>query len=568
MRALVNSPFPGERDLSNALRMTAHSGASAEKAVSAKLADVGHADAVRPVGVFVVGMHRSGTSALSRTLNLLGASLPQDVLGPSDNNPLGHWEPRLAYELNNEILESLGSSWSALPPLPHDWFASQAAESFAERAATFLRTEVSATPMFVLKEPRLCLLAPIWLRAMQIAGMDVRVIIPIRHPEEVARSLNARSGMPLGQGVLVWLRNILEGEHATRGRPRAFVTYERLLDDWRGVMGDVRERLHLSWPRDEASASDEIDGFLSPDHRHHTATDASENVWLVDALGALTALVANPNDAKAMRRLDGIRASFDQASLAFQPVIEGAVAQNRARAEITRQELKRLRRVAELEAARLAEELEAARSKAATPGLHEALADRSAEVQKLSGLLSERDEAVQSWKDAAVRVAGEVGEKAAAALKSQQAETAAVQARLSEALDALGRMRAQLDKLQRETVEVAQRQIAASAAQLDEARERVGVLEAQAVGASAALVAAKFKRNLQIKMLERNVADLQAAVALAERTAAAHQAEAQAAQQDRERMLVSSYWRMTGPVRWLTRSMRPSRKSSSVPQAE
>ena len=70
--------------------------------------------------LLVLGMHRSGTSALTRTLSLLGAALPQQLMGAKEeNNALGFWEPQAVYELNEALLRQLGSrwdDWQALPP--------------------------------------------------------------------------------------------------------------------------------------------------------------------------------------------------------------------------------------------------------------------------------------------------------------------------------------------------------------------------------------------------------------------------------------------------------------------
>jgi hypothetical protein len=42
--------------------------------------------------ILVAGMHRSGTSALTRAINLAGVPLPNDLKGASPNNQDGFWE--------------------------------------------------------------------------------------------------------------------------------------------------------------------------------------------------------------------------------------------------------------------------------------------------------------------------------------------------------------------------------------------------------------------------------------------------------------------------------------------
>ena len=75
--------------------------------------------------ILVLGMHRSGTSALTRVISLLGAALPQKLMpAAQNNNETGFWEPRYLWTLHDQMLGEAGSRWddwrkldlSALPP--------------------------------------------------------------------------------------------------------------------------------------------------------------------------------------------------------------------------------------------------------------------------------------------------------------------------------------------------------------------------------------------------------------------------------------------------------------------
>ena len=56
------------------------------------------------VCLLVIGMHRSGTSALTHVLSLMGAALPQKLLGATLGNPMGHWEPVRLIEAHDALL--------------------------------------------------------------------------------------------------------------------------------------------------------------------------------------------------------------------------------------------------------------------------------------------------------------------------------------------------------------------------------------------------------------------------------------------------------------------------------
>ena len=75
----------------------------------------------RRTAILVSGMHRSGTSALTRVLNILGCDLPKTLTKPKSDNVAGFWESRAITDLNDEILASAGSSWDDWLPFDQSW---------------------------------------------------------------------------------------------------------------------------------------------------------------------------------------------------------------------------------------------------------------------------------------------------------------------------------------------------------------------------------------------------------------------------------------------------------------
>ena len=88
--------------------------------------------------ILVLGMHRSGTSALTRIIGHLGASLPFDPMPETADNPCGYWESRSIARFNNRLLESAGTRWNDDAPLPDAWFADPARAADEDEAATLL----------------------------------------------------------------------------------------------------------------------------------------------------------------------------------------------------------------------------------------------------------------------------------------------------------------------------------------------------------------------------------------------------------------------------------------------
>ena len=213
------------------------------------------------VGLLVLGMHRSGTSALSRLLNIFGASLPARLIAANHGNEEGHWESATIAEFNDRILDSAGSRWNDCQPINPDWYNSLVHRGFAAQARELLLSEFEDSPLFVFKDPRNCRIARFWLDALDAEAITPAIIVPIRHPDEVAGSLERRDAMGIGYGHLLWLRHVLDAEAGTRGRNRLFTTYHELLADWRNVMKKFSEHFDLIWPRSSFMSATEAQSY-------------------------------------------------------------------------------------------------------------------------------------------------------------------------------------------------------------------------------------------------------------------------------------------------------------------
>ena len=86
--------------------------------------------------LLVLGMHRSGTSAVTRVANLLGADLSEHLIAPAPDNPSGFWEHADAVKINEDLLEGLGRTWYDMREMPRGWMETGARAmqwSMAER---------------------------------------------------------------------------------------------------------------------------------------------------------------------------------------------------------------------------------------------------------------------------------------------------------------------------------------------------------------------------------------------------------------------------------------------------
>ncbi len=275
------------------------------------------------VCIVILGMHRSGTSALAGTLGLLGATMPEHQIAANPTNPTGHWEPERLVRINDRLLEEAGSGWQDWRRFDPGAVPSERMRAYRDEIVSCLEEEYAEATLFVLKDPRISRMVPLYSDILGSMGVDPKYVLCLRNPVDVAESLDRRNAMSAGFAALLWLRHVLEAERSTRDRPRVLLTYEALLDDWRSVAERIAGTLEFHWPRTIQDAAPEIEPFLQRDLEHHDRRsvdlDASEKIerWVRDAYGALQSLVADDDDREAAARLDAVSAAFEPAAVTF-----------------------------------------------------------------------------------------------------------------------------------------------------------------------------------------------------------------------------------------------------------
>jgi hypothetical protein len=219
----------------------------------------------RPTAVFVMGFGRSGSSAITRMLSLCGGSLPSALVGATKDNRRGHWEPRNALYVNEAILRRHGSAGydPTLRLQEHDPLNPDERAACVAKVRHFFE-QLPAAPFVVIKELRITHLPEVWFEAATQSGYDIATVIPVRHPQECIASVAARDKLSPELTSALWLKYNLLAERHTRDRPRAFVEYANLVDDWRREMSRVSSAIGIDLGnRDDAA----IEDFLSPDLR-------------------------------------------------------------------------------------------------------------------------------------------------------------------------------------------------------------------------------------------------------------------------------------------------------------
>jgi hypothetical protein len=245
------------------------------------------------VPVLVLGMHRSGTSVLTRLVSLLGLDVGDDdlLMGAMESNPTGHWEVTHLTELNNLLLDHLGGRWSGPPPTDADRQAALARGEWGARARSALGETFEGSG-WVWKDPRVCVLLPFWRSVIGDDGLSV--VLAVREPIEVARSLGARDGFGTAYGVALWERYHRSALAGIAGLPTCVVPYTELLGDPAGVAERLRRFLPAAG---RPPGADDLAEFVDPSQRHHVAGDRAGLAEPVVTLLELTGSHGSSHDA-------------------------------------------------------------------------------------------------------------------------------------------------------------------------------------------------------------------------------------------------------------------------------
>lgn len=207
--------------------------------------------------LFVLGMHRSGTSLVARSLKCLGAELGEAAVWSGPDNPTGFWEHQGVLAVNEQVLRLCGASWDAPPGDRHLEESCQRLPELVYLrggAEHMLRRELDRHPVFAVKDPRLCVLMPFWKPVLAGLGCEVSVIRVVRHPGSVAASLHRRDKMGRDRALRLWLRYTVAAREETAGWRSVVTDYDLMMMQPATEFVRLARRLDLPFDRREGQA--------------------------------------------------------------------------------------------------------------------------------------------------------------------------------------------------------------------------------------------------------------------------------------------------------------------------
>lgn len=225
--------------------------------------------------IIILGMHRSGTSMVTRLLNMVGAYIgPEDKLLEhrsktlSRSNAQGHYERWDVMDMNDAVLAEHHASWDK--PVTAEPINAETVSDKQQQAMRLCLYGMDIHRPWVMKDPRMCLTLPCWAAHLE---MPVGIVVA-RNPQEIAMSLKKRDGIPIPKGLALWEYYITRALNASINIPRMFVDYNGVLArPHNSIEAICRYLVEQGCTGLHIPSQKEVDAFIDPSLKHANAAD-------------------------------------------------------------------------------------------------------------------------------------------------------------------------------------------------------------------------------------------------------------------------------------------------------
>lgn len=212
--------------------------------------------------LIILAMHRTGSSALTGVLSYLGVNIGNKLLPPNPANPKGFFEHLKIVQIHDNLLKELGSSWHDPSPLPLGWIETAATNKAKKLLGEIIDAEFINSRIWAVKDPRICILLPLWKEILQERQVQPKLILTYREPDDIVLSLANRDGLDTFHSYCLWVKYMQEVAGEISKGSTALVSYDNLLTNWREAICSLEKKLEISWPTPLELAYPQIDDFI------------------------------------------------------------------------------------------------------------------------------------------------------------------------------------------------------------------------------------------------------------------------------------------------------------------
>lgn len=154
----------------------------------------------------MIGMHRSGTSAVAGGLEAAGVEFGTSLMTASADNPKGFFEDTRFVALNERLIAWDLQAWDTVAPVQPEAHLSRD-RRFDQEAGEIVRSlALGGASAIGLKDPRASLLVPFWTDVFRENGVAPTAVVCLRHPAQVAKSLYDRNRFSRAKSFALWLK--------------------------------------------------------------------------------------------------------------------------------------------------------------------------------------------------------------------------------------------------------------------------------------------------------------------------------------------------------------------------
>jgi len=224
--------------------------------------------------IVVLGMHRSGTSVMTRALQILGVELGDNLMAPiENNNSKGFFEDNDLVALNEKMLAELHNGWFCTTSISQADVQHLHENGYFDQAVEFLRNKVGSHPLFGMKDPRVAKLLPFWRAVFEHCQFEVSYILAVRNPRSVVKSLEKRDGLEIIQSYFLWFEYVISSLAFSEGCRRILVDYDLFMASPSNEIDRISKDLGLAIDQENRQLF--LSEFLDHELRH-TVYDAGD----------------------------------------------------------------------------------------------------------------------------------------------------------------------------------------------------------------------------------------------------------------------------------------------------
>src|SRR5690606_13404800 len=216
--------------------------------------------------IVVLGMHRSGTSAITRALSVMGVELGDRLLPDAKDNEKGFWEDMDINSLNDEMLRAVDNGWLHLTPIESADLDHLRDAGYFLKAVQLLRKKTANTEIFGIKDPRLSRLLPFWHQVFQHCDLQPQYLLALRNPLSVAQSLQKRNHLDPKQSYFLWIEHLLTCLPGVIEHKGLIVDYDRLMESAAPEIHRIAKHFNLPVIAEELQIYEQE--FLDKNLRH------------------------------------------------------------------------------------------------------------------------------------------------------------------------------------------------------------------------------------------------------------------------------------------------------------